>query len=550
MHELTRISLDNEMDLILAHKRSMKLSEMCGLSLSAQTTFATAVSEVSRMSIDTGKKSFLSLSLDLQKRDNYIVASLNLQQEFGKKEGHGLEYAKRLVAKHNVSVKGDETLIELFYYFQSSQKIDFRKIDEWRTIFRNEPPVSPYEELKRKNEQLQELSEKIQKSEAAYKTLTNSLPLFIFTMDSDANLLFANEWLTNYTGETIETLNKSKWKDIVFPDDYPGFALMMEKSVTQGAAAINIQLRLLKSSEKKFFWHQITFSPFQNEKGELLHWIGFIADIHSQKIYEETLKDNAELKEAEIRLKENQEKLEEYIEELNRSNLELQQFAFVASHDLQEPVRKLLYYSDSLLEKYKNDLDERGGVFLSGINSSAKRMRVLIQDLLVFSQINKNVINYLDVDLNRTIEESEQELELLIKEKNATIKRQNLPTIKGDPQMFRQLFGNLLSNSLKYARKDQAPVIDISFSQVSNHVEIFVKDNGIGFDEKYLPKMFGLFQRLHSREEFAGTGMGLAICKKIVDIHNGKISASSNMQQGATFTVELPIKPQTIDVRS
>lgn len=550
MHELTRITLDNEMDLILAHRRSMRLSELCGLSLSAQTTFATAVSEVARMSIDTGKKSYLTISLDLQKRDNYIVASLRLQQEFGKPGTSGLDYAKKLVAKYNVSIKGDETLIELFYYFQPPQKINFAKIDEWRALFRNEPPVSPYDELKRKNEQLQELSDKIQKSEAAYKALTNSLPLFIFTMDIDGNLLYANEWLKNYTGETIETLNHNKWRNIVYADDYPSISRMMEKQVVSELNATTIQLRLFNTAEQDFFWHQITFSPSRNEKGELIHHTGFIADIHSQKVYEETLKDNAELKETQLQLRNNQEKLEEYIEELNRSNLELQQFAFVASHDLQEPVRKLLYYSDLLLEKYDNSLDEKGNKFLSGINFSAKRMRVLIQDLLIFSQINKNVINYLDVDLNKTLEESEQELELLIREKKAIIRRQSLPTVKGDPRMIRQLFGNLLSNSLKYAQRGIAPIIDIGFTHSNNNVEIFVKDNGIGFDEKHLPKMFGLFQRLHGRGEYEGTGLGLAICKKIVDIHSGKISAVSKNNDGATFIVELPIKQQVADVES
>ena len=182
MHELARVTLQNEMDLILAHKRSMKLAELAGLSLSAQTTFATAVSEVSRHTIESENGGCLILSVQTDSRDKYIVACLQDEQLRDGNENEGLQYAKRLVNKYNVSANGKEVSIELFYYFSPSFKIDFHKLDEWRNAFRNEPPVSAYEELKRKNEQLQDLSEKVQKSEAQYKTLTNSLPIIISSM--------------------------------------------------------------------------------------------------------------------------------------------------------------------------------------------------------------------------------------------------------------------------------------------------------------------------------------------------------------------------------
>lgn len=533
MHELTRVSLDNEMDLILAHRRSMRLGEICGLSLSAQTTFATAVSEVSRMSIDSGKKSYLSLSLDLQKKDNYIVASLRLQDAM-ERTGNGLEYAKRLVAKYNVSVKGNETIIELFYFIALSSRITTLIIDEWRTMFRNEPPVSPYEEIKRKNELLQELSEKVLKSDTAYRSLTNSLPLFIFTIDSDGNLLYANEWLTKFTGETVESLNRNRWKDAIHPEDYPAFTLLLEKNVTKGASAITMQARLKNIAENEYLWHQLTLSPQLNERMQVQHWIGYIVDIHAQKINEETLKDNVELKET-------QKQLEESIKDLNRSNLELQQFAFVASHDLQEPVRKLLYYSDILLKEYSKGFDKKATHFIAGMNASAKRMRALVQDLLIFSQINKKEVNCTDVNLDNLMTETEQDFELLIKEKKAHIRKGNLPVIKGDERMMRQLFENLLSNSLKYTKTSATPVIEVTARQNEDYVTISVKDNGIGFDEKYLPNMFNLFQRLHGKDEYEGTGMGLAICKKITDIHQGRIWAKGKENEGAEFFIELPV---------
>src|SRR6478609_3043374 len=212
MHEIARVTLENEMDLILAHKRSMKLAELSGLSLSAQTTFATAVSEVSRTTIDTGKKGCLVLSVDNDQRDKYIVACLINENEIDARAREGLENARKLVNKYNIQTKGAETSIELFFYILPPFRIDIFKLDEWRQLFRNEPPISPYEELKRKNEQLQDLSEKVQKSEAQYKTLTNALPLIIFSLDVEGKLLYANEWLERYTGHTIESLNESRWK--------------------------------------------------------------------------------------------------------------------------------------------------------------------------------------------------------------------------------------------------------------------------------------------------------------------------------------------------
>ena len=183
MHELASVTLENEMDLILAHKRSMKLAELAGLSLSAQTTFATAVSEVSRNTIDSGKSGCLILSVDSDQREKYIVACLKDELSDTEKSKEGLEYAKKLVNKYSVTKDGRETSIELFYYIAPPFPINILKLDEWRSLFRNEPPISPYEELKRKNEQLQDLSEKVQKSETQYKTLTNSLPLFIFSLE-------------------------------------------------------------------------------------------------------------------------------------------------------------------------------------------------------------------------------------------------------------------------------------------------------------------------------------------------------------------------------
>lgn len=541
MHEIAKVTLDNEMDLILAHKRSMKLAEIAGLSLSAQTTFATAVSEVARNTIESGKSGCLILNVEIDQRSKYIVACVQDEQVYSEKSKEGLENAKRLVNKYNVSTRGEQTTIELFYYITPAFRIDIQKLDEWRSSFRNEPPISAYEELKRKNEQLQDLSEKIQKSEAQYKTLTNALPLMIFSIDREGNLLYANEWLLRYSGETIESLNRNKWKKMVYEEDYDSFSLLLKSDITEGVTTVKTQARLTARNGEQL-WHQVSLSPFYDEKGDAQYWIGFMADIHAQKVFEETLRDNFELKQTQAQLKENQHTLEKYIEELNRSNQELQQFAFVASHDLQEPVRKLLFYSDFLITQFSDSLKDKGVEYLKSMQHAAQRMRVMISDLLSFSQIKKEQVKFTIVDLNTVVEEALENFELMIEEKKADFIVGKLPVIEGDQGMMEQLFENLISNSLKYSKDQEDPKIKIACTTNNDSVVLTFEDNGIGFDEQYLPQMFTLFQRLHNRSKYEGTGLGLAICKKIVDMHSGKIWAHSKEGEGATFHISLPLK--------
>lgn len=545
MYEIARVTLENEMDLILAHKRSMKLAELAGLSLAAQTTFATAVSEVSRSTIDTGKSGCLILNFHFEQKKRYIVACLKNEETDASNFNKGLEYAKRLVEKYNVSTRDAQTLVELYYVVHASTKINTDILEEWKTIFRIEQPISAYDELKKKNEQLHELSERLKKSESQYKTLTNTLPMIIFSLDMDGQILYANEWLSTYTGSSVDDLNKTKWKEVIHEQDYDSFSLLLNTGIVKGTTTIKTQSRLKNKFENSYLWHQISLSPFRNENEEIHYWIGYIVDIHAQKVFEETLKDNIELKETQEQLRHNQLTLETYISELNRSNLELQQFAFIASHDLQEPVRKILFYSDYLLNRYTESIDQKGVDFIKNMQASSYRMRALIQDLLVFSRINKEQLKFASVDLNNVVEDSIQDLEMAINEKQAILNISVLPVINGDEGMMRQVFENIISNALKYSRPEQVPVIDISYIEEAGNFQIRFKDNGIGFDEKYLPQMFTLFQRLHARESYEGNGLGLAICRKIVDLHHGSMWAESREGGGATFFVSVPVNQPT-----
>ncbi|MET0299492.1 MAG: ATP-binding protein [Flavitalea sp.] len=537
MHEIAKIRLDTEMDLILAHRRSMKLAELLGLSLSAQTTFATAVSEVSRSAIESFDGSILILMIDSDRTEKFLVASLRGPAKNMTSTSKGLEYAKKLVSKYLVSTAEDQTSLQLFFAISPATKIDYFQLDHWRDLFRNEPPISAYDELKRKNDQLQELSDRVQKSEDRYKTLTNTLPLIIFTADTKGEILYANQWLATFTGKPFKELNLDRWKAVVHPEDYAAFSILLYTTVGVGVHALKTQARLKNVNDAEYYWHQVSLTPFKNELNLVQYWIGYLVDIHAQKLVEETLKDNQELKDTQAKLQQFQDVQQSYIDELNRSNQELQQFAFVASHDLQEPVRKILYYSDSLLNSAQS---ETSAGQVRKINLAGIRMRSLIQDLLRFSQINRDNVKFTTVDLNRILRETLGDFDVLINEKNAIVEIDELPLLHSDEGLMRQLFSNIIGNALKYSRTDVQPHVTISSRIEGNEVALVFSDNGIGFDPKYLDQIFNLFKRLHDRKTYDGTGLGLAIARKVVELHSGRIWAESAEGTGAKFFITLP----------
>ena len=245
--------------------------------------------------------------------------------------------------------------------------------------------------------------------------------------------------------------------------------------------------------------------------------------------------------------------LEQQNIELEASNKELLAFNYVASHDLQEPLRKIQTFVSRLSDKEYDNLSYNGKEFMSRINSSVERMRILIDDLLQYSRTTKTEKVFEDTDLNELLDNAKLDLTQSTEEKNAIIQSQSLPVLKVIPFQIQQLFINLIGNSLKYSKADTAPKIKISCKKViaeeedlipKNSKDKFYKitftDNGIGFEQEYADKIFVLFNRLHNKNEYAGTGIGLAICKKIVENHKGFIFAKSKLNAGATFTIYLP----------
>lgn len=246
--------------------------------------------------------------------------------------------------------------------------------------------------------------------------------------------------------------------------------------------------------------------------------------------------------------------LEEKTLEITRSNKDLEQFAYIVSHDLQEPLRKVMVFSDRLIMKYGKALNHEGRDYIERMKSASRRMQTLITDLLAYSRVSTQTRPFTRIDLAKLIQDAISDLEIQLERTGGRVTFGNLPVIYADAIQMRQLFQNLIGNALKYHRDGVPPVIEIqsrfleSIKQNpiqtyhgSEFCEITVTDNGIGFDDKYAEYIFGIFQRLHRRDEFEGTGVGLSLCRKIVERHGGSITATSTPGKGAKFTIVLPV---------
>jgi light-regulated signal transduction histidine kinase (bacteriophytochrome) len=239
---------------------------------------------------------------------------------------------------------------------------------------------------------------------------------------------------------------------------------------------------------------------------------------------------------------------------LNRSNQELEQFAYVASHDLQEPLRKIKAFGERLERKYKEIVGEEGSFFIERMINAAQRMNTLIDDLLTYSRASRGVETPKKIALNEVVKQVIDDLEIKIQNENAKIIVGDLPIVEAQQVQMQQLFQNLIDNALKFRKPNVSPVVQISVRKLSKteilkltqlkptleYYEFVISDNGIGFEPKYTEQIFAIFQRLHGRAEYAGTGLGLAICRKIVEAYQGYIMAKGEEGIGATFIFYLP----------
>jgi PAS domain S-box-containing protein len=552
MTEIVRINLENEMDLILVHKRTMKLAELCGMTLISQTTFATAVSEVARCVIGKEKKSLITLNIEnLKSSKKSIIVSIASSDKVGPELKSAIQYASRLMSDISVNETKSGSQVDLTLPIGFSGLINPAKVESFITYFKTELPLSPYDEIRKKNILLLEFAEKLKGSESQYKSLTETLPLMIFTTSPSGHVVFANKWLKDWVSAPELLSGKFHWHKLIHTNNLSKIREEWDKAVSV-SDSLRSQARIAsKNAGEDPLWHMISMLPVRNEQGHVISWTGFFADIHAQKLVEETLKDNSELKKAQRQLLNSQAKLEEKLKELNKSNHDLEQFAYIASHDLQEPLRKIRSFTE-LVER-NIDSAPKAKKYIDKIDDSAKRMSNLIQGVLNYSRLSTGERTFADVDMNEVIRNVMVDVELSLEERKARIEMKDLPVIIGLKAQLQQLFYNLVSNSLKFCETD--PVISISSKNFDareikdhpelhssvNYVQITFKDNGIGFDQKYARQIFTIFSRLHSRQSYEGTGIGLALCKKIVDNHHGVISAFSNPGQGAEFRIILPV---------
>ncbi|WP_247231815.1 ATP-binding protein [Telluribacter sp. SYSU D00476] len=249
-----------------------------------------------------------------------------------------------------------------------------------------------------------------------------------------------------------------------------------------------------------------------------------------------------------------QNELERRVEDLNKSNEDLEQFAYVASHDLQEPLRKIVSFGERLESRSRGALNEEQRLYLDRILNATRRMQEMISNLLEFSRVARTKDGFVPTDLNAILKSTISDLEITIQQKNALVMIGDLPEIESIPSQMSQLFMNLLSNALKFTKREVRPIIKIEAEFLKNnevikqglvpdksYVRLTVSDNGIGFENEQANRIFTLFQRLRGRSEFEGAGIGLSVCKKVVENHSGTIEARGVPDGGATFTIVLPI---------
>ena len=377
------------------------------------------------------------------------------------------------------------------------------------------------------------ITEKILDSEQTFKALGDLLPYPIWLAASNGSLFYFNQAVYNYSGMNDSDFMHGNWINIVHPDD-------RAKNMSKWLHSVTTQEEFIFEHRFRRFdgvyrWHLSRGTPKKNKNGDVVLWVGTTLDIHEQKTHAQILED----------------KVRERTHELISRNKELEQFAYVASHDMQEPLRKIQTFISILLKSDVDNLSDTQKQLIYKIDAAAFRLRNIIKDILNYSHQTGIGEQITSVDINNVIKRVHKDLELLIKEKNARIVLHNMPVVFGIQGQLNQLFYNIIHNALKFSRKNVDPLIHINASyirhdylQTSHEKELTltITDNGIGFEQKYTEKIFGMFQRLHDRHTFEGTGIGLALCKKIAENHNWKIRANSTSGIGTTIELKIPFK--------
>jgi signal transduction histidine kinase len=409
----------------------------------------------------------------------------------------------------------DILLLKVKTFYKLSEQ--HRRLNEMDKILRAEIEVR-----KKVESDLQDRIEEL-------KSTLESIPQMAFNTDEAGMIEFVNERWADYCTEQKK-----------FPETEGITVAQCIEQAIHAKSQFKQEVKVKRLDNNEFRYHILYITPVKKD-GTLLKWVGIFTDIHEQKMASQILEEKVESR---------TQQLKEANKRLEDSNNELQQFAFVASHDLQEPLRKIQVFSAMVREGTAPDKPEFK-TYLNKISASAERMRKMITDLLDFAR--PPAFDFFKrVNPNTIIDEVLSDLEVKIKTLHAKIEVDVLSELELVPGQIKQLFQNLILNSLKFSRQGVPPEIKItgefiaekSFSapaqEAGNYYRISVRDNGIGFDEVYADRIFEIFQRLNQKDAYEGSGIGLSIVKKIIDRHNGLISASSRKGEGSTFTFILP----------
>ncbi|MGZ5133876.1 MAG: ATP-binding protein, partial [Flavitalea sp.] len=382
---------------------------------------------------------------------------------------------------------------------------------------------------------------KIEESEKGLNELANALPQLVWVANPKGDVLYYNDRVSEFAGATKNSDGNWAWGGLVHENDLAYTARAWQNAVSQGSIyQIEHRIQIKDGSYRWFLSRSI---PQKDEQGNIVKWFGTATDIHSAKeqatiLEEEVKKRTQELKDLNI--------------SLQQSNNELQQFAHVTSHDLKEPLRKIRTFTERLTNDPGTKFSDKANIYIQKVNSATDRMHMMIEGVLNYSMINAGEESVEIADLNNIIQSVEADLELVITEKNAKIYYEMLPTIEGASILLYQMFYNLINNSLKFTRPGEPPLITISSSIVeidgTANAEIRIEDNGIGFEQDQAQTIFNTFSRLNSKDQFEGTGLGLSLCKRIVNRHQGTIEAIGRKDAGAVFVICLPVKQEAIHI--
>ncbi len=380
-------------------------------------------------------------------------------------------------------------------------------------------------------------------SEIKFRLLADSMPQHIWTADAKGQLNYFNQSVFDYSGLTADELQIGGWLQILHPDDRERNLKKWTESLSSGNDfLIEHRFRMFSG---EYRWQLSRAIPQKDGEGNITMWVGTSTDIQEQKMFANELEKQVSERTSEIR----QQNIA-----LEKMNKELESFAYISSHDLQEPLRKIQTFASQILEKEAHNLSTGAQDKFSRIQHASNRMQTLIQDLLAYSRTNTDVRNFEMTSLTKLVDEVREELNEELNQNKAIISITENCTLRVIPFQFHQLLLNLISNSLKFAQKDIPPHIEIKGNVLENpehgknynlkdkkYCHIRFSDNGIGFDKKYSKKIFEVFQRLHGKEIYKGTGIGLAIVKKIIENHQGYIFASGEVNKGAVFDIYIPV---------